>query len=249
MKLKSTSGTYALKHGLTYLSVQPKDQPKTAIMAIRIALVEDHPKVRENFIQIFEIFDEVELLFTAQNGAEFLSKVGNTSPKPDLVLMDIEMPIMDGIEATTQYLQKEPEAKVLVLSISKDDLHIRRALAAGAVGYVTKDESAKIIVRSIVDAFEGRLPLSPEIAKKTRTLLGGLESVDTHQSPESYNLSKREMEVLEHLYRGLTYNEIAKKLVLSPLTIRSHMENLYKKMKVHNKVEAVQVAMKNQWFI
>lgn len=218
-------------------------------MPITIALVEDNPKVRENFENIFRIFDEIEVLFSATNGADFLSKVQTYTRQPDLVLMDIEMPIMTGIEATAEYLNMKPEGKVLMLTISKDDIHIRRALEVGAIGYVTKDEPAKIIIRAIEDAVDGRFPLSPEIAMKTRSMIGKNGNTAAMLTPDHFDLSKREMEVLHNLYRGLTYNEIAKKLVLSPLTIRSHMENLYKKLQVHSKVEAVQIAMRNEWFI
>lgn len=218
-------------------------------MAISIALVEDNAKVRENFEQIFQIFEEVDLLFSATNGANFLASVQSSSRIPDVVLMDIEMPIMNGIEAIREYIQIRPDAVILVLSISKDDLHIRQALEAGAAGYITKDEPAKMIIRSIVDAMDGRFPLSPEIARKTRTMIGNKSEGDDFLTPDHFQLSKRELEVLRNLHDGLTYNEIAKKLVLSPLTIRSHMENLYKKLQVHSKVEAVQVAMRNQWFI
>lgn len=217
-------------------------------MPIKLALVEDHPEMRKNFEKIFEIFEEVELLFTASNGADFLTKAQSQSSVPDLILMDIEMPIMNGIEATREYRRVRADAKVLMLTISDQDVHIRQALQAGAMGYVTKDEPAKILIRSIVEAYEGRFPLSPAIAGKTRRMLESDREED-QLLPDHYGLSKRELEVLQLLFRGLNYNQIATQLVLSPLTIRSHMENLYRKLKVHNKVEAVQVAIRYQWFI
>lgn len=213
---------------------------------IRVALVEDNRELRENMERIFSIFDEVELVFSVDDGAEAIRRIETDQILPEVILMDIEMRDIDGITATSQIKSEHPEIKVIMLSVFDQKEKVKGALEAGADGYLLKGEKPMRILDMIKEAAEGRLPMSPDIAQKT---LGMFRAGASSKSGiDEYGLTRREKEVLEQLVLGRTYQEIAEHMHISPLTVRSHMENLYRKLKVHNKVEAISLALKNSWF-
>ena len=213
---------------------------------IKVALVEDQREIRENMERIFSIIDEVDLIFSVEDGAEAIRRVDHDAILPEVILMDIEMRDIDGITATAQIKAEHPEIKIIILSVFDQKEKLRKALEAGADGYLLKGEKPMRILDMIKEAAEGRLPMSPDIAQKT---LDMFRSSGTGSSGmEEYSLTKREKEVLEQLVLGLTYQDIAEYLTISPLTVRSHMENLYRKLQVHNKAEAIRLALENKWF-
>ncbi len=213
---------------------------------IKLAIVDDSPVIRENLERVFSLFDEIEICWIAKDGEEAVWEVEKGLAIPDVILMDIEMRVMNGIEATQRIKSVKPDIKVVILSVVREENLVQQALQAGADGYLLKDEKPMKMLELIKNAVEGRFPLSPEIAQQTLKTLRN--SGSPKESPKDYQLTKREQEVLKHLVGGKTYQQIAEELVVSPLTIRSHMENLYRKLNINNKAEAVSIAVKNGWF-
>jgi DNA-binding NarL/FixJ family response regulator len=159
--------------------------------------------------------------------------------------MDIEMPIMNGIEATEQVKQKYPHIKIIMLTVFDNDENIFNAIKAGADGYLLKEIDAKDLYNGIIETLNGGAAMNPSIAMKTLKLLRNPMSIENPQDKEDIQLTSRETEVLEQLSKGLNYNKIAENLILSSGTVRKHIENIYRKLQVHNKLEAVQKAKKN----
>ncbi|MBR9855982.1 MAG: response regulator transcription factor, partial [Algicola sp.] len=176
------------------------------------------------------------------NGSELLAKL-EKNHNLDLVLMDIEMPVLDGIETVRIVKQKYPHIKVLMLTVFDNDENIFNAIQAGADGYLLKEIEAGKLHNAILETIGGGAAMSPSIAVKTLKLLRYPEKQESLSiQEEDILLSTREKEVLEQLAEGLSYTVIAKNLFLSPSTVRKHIENIYKKLQVHNKLEAVQKA-------
>jgi DNA-binding NarL/FixJ family response regulator len=213
---------------------------------IKVALVEDNRELRENMERLFSIFEEIKLIFSVEDGAEAIRAVNTSEVSPDVILMDIEMRDIDGITATSQIKKDHPEIKILMLSVFDQKEKVKAALSAGADGYLLKGEKPMKILDLIKEAVEGRLPMSPDIAQKTRGMFRAAS--EGNSGMEDFGLTRREKEVLEQLVIGRTYQEIGEYLHISPLTVRTHMENLYRKLKVHNKAEAIGLALKNSWF-
>lgn len=216
---------------------------------ISVGLVDDNPALLRNISQNLSVFEELRIDFTAVNGADALEKL--TKHSPDIILMDIEMPIMDGIEATREIKGRNPAQKIMMLTVLDREDKIFEAIKAGASGYLLKDEKPGKILQSIEELMDGGAPMSPIIAAKTLEILRREPveeaKVTEYLSPESFNLSKREVEILEKIANGLSYTQIADRLFVSAKTIRKHTENIYQKLHVHSKLEAVQLAQKNKW--
>ena len=189
-------------------------------------------------------FEDLHHKFSVFNGSELLIKL-NENHNIDIVLMDIEMPVMNGIEATEIVKQKYPQIKVIMLTVFDNDENIFNAIKAGADGYLLKEVNAKDLHDGIVDTLNGGAAMNPSIALKTLKLLRNPIDIENHLEQENIKLTKRETEVLEQLSKGLSYQLIAENLILSKGTVRKHIENIYKKLQVHNKLEAVQKAQKN----
>ncbi|MFK7951134.1 MAG: response regulator [Saprospiraceae bacterium] len=215
---------------------------------IKIAITDDRREIRENLNRIFQIFEEVEVVFLANDG-EVAVKLMRTNPeKPEVILMDIEMRKMNGIEATRQIKAMFPEVKIIMLSIFEQDDKIFEAIKAGADGYLLKDERPKKIIEAIQNAKEGRMAMSPLVAMKTLDFLRNTPEPKKLKTPQDYKLTPREIEILNHLSKGKSYKKIAAELFTSPHTVRSHIENIYKKLEVRSKVAASNVALENKWF-
>jgi len=216
---------------------------------IKVALVDDNPTLLRNISQNLSIFDELEIVFKAINGLDVLDKLNSYSP--DVILMDIEMPAMNGIEATREIKKRFPQQKIMMLTVLDREDKIFEAIKAGATGYLLKDEKPSRILACIEELMDGGAPMSPIIAMKTLEMLRNQQvseqKIETTQSPETFNLSKREVEILEKISNGLNYNQIADQLFISAKTARKHIENIYQKLHVHSKLEAVQLAQKNRW--
>ncbi len=211
---------------------------------IKLVLVDD----KAYNIQILEEKlapkSEVNILFTACNGADFLNKLNVAEVLPSIVFMDIDMPEMNGIEAVLIAKSKFPEIQFVMITIFDDDEKVFQAIQSGASGYLLKDESASNIHRAIDDIMQyGGAPMSPQIARKAFQFIQNQVPKKQDEMP----LSAREMDILRELAEGKNYITIAEKLFISPHTVRKHMTNIYDKLYVHSKVEAVTMAMNKGW--
>ncbi|MDF0707850.1 response regulator [Flagellimonas okinawensis] len=209
---------------------------------IKLAIVDDNTFLARAIKEKLIDFEELDIKYMVFNGSELLAKL-EKSHNLDLVLMDIEMPVLDGIETVRIVKQKYPHIKVLMLTVFDNDENIFNAIQAGADGYLLKEIEAERLHNAILETIGGGAAMSPSIAVKTLKLLRYPEKRESLSVPEAdISLSTREKEVLEQVAEGLSYTVIAKNLFLSPSTVRKHIENIYKKLQVHNKLEAVQKA-------
>lgn len=213
-------------------------------MSIKIAIVDDNTFLINTVKEKLSFFEEFNIKFSAMNGSDLLSKIEDNH-NLDLILMDIEMPVLNGIETTEIVKQKYPHIKIIMLTVFDNDENIFNAIKAGADGYLLKEINAKDLHDGIIDTLNGGAAMNPSIALKTLKLLRNPMSIDNEKDKEDIKLTKRETEVLEHLSKGLNYVQIAENLILSTGTVRKHIENIYKKLQVHNKLEAVQKAKRN----
>lgn len=210
---------------------------------IRIAVAEDNHFLAKSIEEKISFFDDLHLKFIGHNGAELIGKLEMDS-NVDVILMDIQMPEMDGIKATELIKSKHPQIKIIMLTVFDDDENIYNAIKAGANGYLLKDVDPEALLKGIKEVMDGGATMTPSIAMKTLNLLRNPEKLEV-TNEEEIILTKREQEILEQIARGLNYHQIAVNLIISPSTVRKHIENVYKKLQVHNKVEAIQKAMKN----
>ena len=215
-------------------------------MRTRIAITEDNDLLANSIKEKLELFSEdIKFMFRACNGKDLLDKL-NKDDSVDVILMDIEMPVLDGITTTEIISEKHPQIKVLMLTVFDDDEKIFQSIQNGAVGYLLKDEPPNKIVDSIQTIMSGGAAMSPAIAAKSLSLLRNASIPDFETDKKDFSLSKREIEVLEKLSVGENYNQIADNLFVSPSTVRKHIENIYHKLQVHNKIQAVQLAKKHK---
>jgi DNA-binding NarL/FixJ family response regulator len=215
-------------------------------MAISVGIVDDNPKLLDSLELNFSLFDEVEVAFTAIGGVKALACLDDR--QPDVILMDIEMPGIDGITTTKRVVEKHPQVKVMMLTVFDEEDKIFSAILNGASGYILKGEKPARIVQCIEEVMDGGAPMSPKIASLTLKIIKHQQGLSAKQKPENFGLTSREMEVLELISGSLNYQEIADKLFVSPKTIRKHIENIYHKLQVHNKLDAVKIGMANKWF-
>ena len=212
---------------------------------IKVAIVDDNTFLQKAIQDKLDFFEDVEIKFKAINGEELISKL-EKNHNLDLVLMDIEMPKMNGIEATEIVKNKFPQIKIIMLTVFDNDENIFKSIKAGADGYFLKEVNPQELYNGIQETLSGGAAMTPSIALKTLKLLREPLVFDDSITKEEISLTAREIEVLEQLSKGLKYNAIAENLFLSSGTIRKHVENIYTKLQVHNKLEAIQKAKNNK---
>jgi len=209
-------------------------------MSVAVAIVEDHPDIRMGTSFILRSSKTVSVVGEFAKAEDLLRQFGEI--KPDVVLMDVHLPGMSGIQATGILKSRYPRVEIVILSVLEDDDNIFRAICAGASGYVTKPVMPNQLLESVEQAFSGGTPMSPHIARKVLQMF----KQNVPPPKADYNLSARELEVLELLTQGADFKLIAEKLFLSPFTVRAHIRNIYDKLHVHSKSEAVAKALKEQ---
>ncbi len=212
---------------------------------IRIAIVDDNTFLQKTIQDKLSFFADVEVRMKAIHGQDIIEKL-EKNHNLDLILMDIEMPKMNGIEATAIIKSKFPQIKIIMLTVFDNDENIFKAIKAGADGYFLKEVNPQELYNGIQETLSGGAGMTPSIALKTLKLLREPLVFDDSIAKEEISLTSREIEVLEQLSKGLKYNAIAENLYLSPGTIRKHVENIYTKLQVHNKLEAIQKAKNNK---
>lgn len=222
-------------------------------MAIRICIVDDKHINRTTVKEKLQKYAEVELVFEAVNGEDFLEqlKLLPENRKPQLVLIDLEMPVLDGIQTISIASPANPGIRFIVLTVFEDNDKIFEAIKAGAHGYLLKDEKAVDIIEAInqVVEYDG-MPMSPVIAKKAIEMLrstGSPPSKETVKNEPDFILSEREMEILKELATGKNYKAIGEKIFISPFTVRKHVSNIYNKLHVSSRIQVINIAQKNRW--
>ncbi len=204
---------------------------------IRVAIVDDQPLLTEGFGRIVGAQPEMEVVGTAHDGASGVRMCQEL--KPDVVLMDISMPVMNGVVATRNIRDLLPEAKVLILTVHADDVHVFQGIKAGASGYLLKDCTPDDLSRAIRTVHAGDTIMAPEIARKML-----LTFEDAGQEPSAPSLTERELEIITSLARGRGNKQIARDLAISEKTVRNHVSNIYKKLHVYDRTQAVLYAIK-----
>lgn len=204
---------------------------------IRIVIADDHAMVRAGLSQLLGSFDDLEVVGTASDGSEAVQVVGELLP--DLVLMDLSMPVMDGIEATAAVKKAYPDTHVVVLTTFQEPRQVAAALSAGASGYLVKDVEPEVLVAGIRAAVQGGAPLSPSVAAG---LLRGSNQMSM-VSPSS--LTPRELEILQLIVDGHTNQQIARTLGISEKTVKTHCSRLFQRLGVSDRTQAAVWAMRN----
>jgi DNA-binding NarL/FixJ family response regulator len=209
-----------------------------AVRAIRVLVVDDQTLFRTGLTSLLSEDERVDVVGQAVDGADAVKQAAKV--KPDVVLMDIRMPNVDGIEATRQIIESVPGCKVLVLTTFETDSQVIQALKAGASGYVLKDSTASAIVSSIVAVMAGEKVMASAVANRVLEMLTG------STTPKEFydGLTNREIEILKLLANGMANKQIAYRLKISEKTVRNHVSNTYEKLGIYDRSQAVLYAVR-----
>ncbi|WP_273568872.1 response regulator transcription factor [Maribacter halichondriae] len=210
-------------------------------MSYTVAIVDDHTLLSQAISDLVQSFDQFKSLYICKNGKELLDRLGEPSNIPDIVLMDINMPIFNGIETTEVLTEKYPDVKVLALSIEEDEDTILSMLRAGARGYLMKDTKREILEEALIQIAEKGYYHTNTV---TQILVGTL-----HHKNKNTELKERELEFLKLACTEMTYKEIAEVMFLSPKTIEGYRDALHEKLQVKNRIGLVLYAIRNKIFM
>jgi len=206
-------------------------------MPIKIIIVDDHSVVRQGLRMFLALEEDIEILGEASNGQEAVSLVQKL--KPDVVIMDLLMPVMDGVTATQIIRREHPDTEVLALTSVLEDAQIVNAIRAGAIGYLLKDTQADELCRAIRAAAAGQVQLSPKVAERL------MREIKTPKEPlDEVQLTERETEVLRLLAGGKANKEIAQELHISETTVKTHVSNILMKLGVPSRTQAALYAVR-----
>jgi len=208
---------------------------------MRVIVCDDQATVRDGLVMLLKLEPDIDIIGTAEDGAEAVQMVADKGP--DLILMDLKMPIMNGVEATRQIMMKYPQVKVLVLTTYADDEWLFDAIQAGASGYLLKDTPREELIRAVRGTAAGKTYIDPSIAKKV------LDQVSSRQTQPATlvtsKLTEREVEVLRLIAKGLSNADIADSLFLSDGTVRNHVSAILAKLGVNDRTQAAVLAIKH----
>ncbi len=210
-------------------------------MEWRIAVFDDNSNRRESLEMLINFTDEMICVGTFPDCSHVLKDIDNC--KPDLVLMDIDMPNVNGIEGVSIIREKHHGLKILMQTVFEDDEKLFACIRAGADGYILKKSQPTDLLNAIIDALNGGAPMTPSIARQVLKFVGSTES---KKNKQDFNLTNREQEILTLLVQGLSYKMIASRCNISLPTVNSHIQKIYEKLQVHTMVEAVTKAIDQQ---
>ncbi|MCZ0983320.1 response regulator transcription factor [Streptomyces diastatochromogenes] len=213
----------------------PPEEPRR----LRVVVADDQAAVREPLAAVLDLSDDIEVVAAAANGTEVLAALA--AAPVDVVLMDLRMPVMDGIEATRRLNEEHPQTAVVVLTTFADDESIMAALGAGARGYLTKNAGRQDIIRAIRAAAAGQSVLDHEV--QNRLLAAARTHTPASPQPLPADLTPREREVLTLIGQGLPNRAIAEKLFISEATVKTHINNLFAKADIQDRADAVRRAL------
>lgn len=214
-------------------------KPPTNDLPIRVLVVDDQAVVRSGLAAFLSIYDDLALVGEANDGAKAVNLCGQL--RPDVVLMDLVMPNMDGAEATLAIRKHYPHIQVIALTSFKEDELVKRVLEAGAIGYLLKNVSADELAEAIRAAYAGRPTLAPEA---TQVLIR--QARQSAFTQPGFDLTEREREVLALMVEGLNNSEIADRLIISRSTVKFHVSNVLSKLQVSSRMEAIAYAIKHK---
>lgn len=214
---------------------------------IRVLLVDDHAVVRQGLRMFIEMQSDMEVIGEGCNGLEAVDLA--TRLKPDVILLDLIMPRMDGVEATQKIVQQLPGVRVLILTSFGEDDKVFPAIRAGAQGYLLKDIQPRDLVMAVRETYQGKAQLHPDIARRLMKAVAGEPPAKVLEPAplleELKGLTDREREVLEQIARGMTNREIAEKMVISEKTVKTHVSNLLDKLGLEDRTRAAIWALKH----
>lgn len=219
-------------------------------MPIKIMIADDHTLLRQGIKKVLELEDDLTVISEAADGEETITVATETSP--DVLLLDINMPLVNGLEVTRRLGLAKPSVKVIILTIHDEESYVLEVIKAGAVGYLLKDIEPGMLVKAIRSVFKGESFIYPTLAKK---LFGQLahrqdsirhEAMDILQQRREDRLTYREIEVLQCVGKGMSNNEIAQALFLSEKTVKNHLTNIFRKINVNDRTQAALYAIKHK---
>ena len=211
---------------------------QTATRAARVVIADDQTLFRTGLARLLDEDPRVEVVGQAADGAEVVARVA--SLRPDVILMDLKMPNVDGVEATRRIVAEHPEIKVLILSTFDADSYVLQALRAGASGYVLKDSQPEAIVASVLSVLSGERVMTSTVANRVLDMLTGSTT-----SKEFYDgLTERELEILKLMAIGQANKQIARRLSISEKTVRNHVSHMYEKLQIYDRSQAVLYAVR-----
>ena len=222
-------------------SQQMGEIDRTPVQRITVLIVDDHAVVRQGLRTFLELQDDMVIAGEAANGLEAIEAAKRH--QPDIVLLDLVMPKLGGVEATPQIIAVSPNSRVIILTSFGENDQVLPAIRAGAQGYLLKDIPPGELVQAVRDAYQGKVQLHPDVARKLMSAIAAKEPAPPSPTVEP-DLTERELEVLRLLAQGLNNHEIAQQLVISEKTVKTHVSNILGKLHLEDRTQAAIYALK-----